>query len=92
MVDVVEEFTVPVDIPAAVPVATAIAPAVPPMMAPTLPHSRALFWPELAKLPADQDWCDVLDTYEERAGILEVDLEIYRPDAEALARREAING
>lgn len=45
-----------------------------------------------AKLPAGKDWCDVLDTYEERAGILEFDLEIYRPDAETLARREVIHG
>ncbi len=44
-----------------------------------------------AKLPSGKDWCDVLDTYEERAGILEFDLEIYRPEAETLARREAIN-
>ena len=43
-----------------------------------------------AKLPAGRDWCDVLDTYEERAGILEFDLEIYRPEAEAQARQEAI--
>ncbi len=45
-----------------------------------------------AKLPAGKDWCDVLDEYEERAGIIEFDLEIYRPDAEATARREAIDG
>ncbi len=45
-----------------------------------------------AKLPAGKDWCDVLDDYEERAGILEFDLEIFRPDAEDLARREAIDG
>jgi len=45
----------------------------------------------IAKLPAGKDWCDVLDTYEERAGILEFDLEIYRSEAEAQARREAIN-
>ncbi len=45
-----------------------------------------------AKLPPGRDWCDVLDTYEERAGILEFDLEIYRPDAETLARREVIHG
>ena len=44
-----------------------------------------------AKLPAGLDWCDVLDTYEERAGIIEFDLEIFRPDAEATARREAIH-
>ena len=45
-----------------------------------------------AKLPAGRDWCDVLDQYEERAGVMEFDLEIYRPDADALARREAIYG
>ncbi len=44
-----------------------------------------------AKLPSGKDWCDVLDTYEERAGILEFDFEQFRPEAEALARREAIN-
>ena len=43
-----------------------------------------------AKLPAGKDWCDVLDTFEERAGILEFDLEVYRPEAEAQARREAV--
>ncbi len=46
----------------------------------------------VAKLPAGKDWVDVLDTYEERAAIMEFDLEAYRPDAEALARREAIDG
>ncbi len=45
-----------------------------------------------AKLPPGKDWCDVLDDYEERAGILEFDFEQSRPDAEALARREAIYG
>ncbi len=45
-----------------------------------------------AKLPAGRDWCDLLDDYEERAGILEFDFEIYRLDAEALARREVIDG
>ncbi len=44
-----------------------------------------------AKLPAGKDWVDVLDDYEERAGILEFDLEINRPDAEATSRREAID-
>ena len=39
-----------------------------------------------------RDWCDVLDDYEERAGILEFDFEGFRLDAEAHARREAING
>ena len=34
----------------------------------------------------------VLDEYEERAAVLEFDLEIYRPDAETTARREAIHG
>ena len=45
-----------------------------------------------AKLPPGQDWIDVLDDYEERAGILEFDLENYRDDAEAQARREAVHG
>ncbi len=45
-----------------------------------------------AKLPAGKDWVDVLDEYEEHAGVLEFDFEQYRPDAEALARREAIHG
>ena len=45
-----------------------------------------------AKLPAGQDWCDVLDDYEERSAIMEFDMEMYRPDAEAVARREAIDG
>ncbi len=45
-----------------------------------------------AKLPAGKDWCDLLDEYEERAGILEFDLEIYRPDAESAARSEVIHG
>ncbi len=44
-----------------------------------------------AKLPPGRDWCDVLDDFEERAGILEFDLEQIRPEAEAIARREAIN-
>ncbi len=46
----------------------------------------------VAKLPAGKDWVDVLDENEERDGILEFDLEQYRPDAESAARREAING
>ncbi len=46
----------------------------------------------VAKLPAGKDWVDVLDENEERAGILEFDLEQCRPDAESAARREAING
>ena len=45
-----------------------------------------------AKLPPGKDWCDLLGDFEERAGILEFDLEIYRDDAEALARREAVRG
>ena len=45
-----------------------------------------------AKLPDGMDWCDVLDQYEERAGILEFDFEQYRPDAEADARRGVIHG
>ncbi len=45
-----------------------------------------------AKLPPGKDWCDVLDTYEERAGILEFDFEQYRLDAEADARRGVIHG
>ena len=44
-----------------------------------------------AKLPSGKDWCDVLDTYEERAGILEFDLEMYRVTAEGLAREEVFN-
>ena len=44
------------------------------------------------KLPPGKDWCDVLDTYEERAGILEFDFEQIRPDTEALARQEVIYG
>ena len=43
-----------------------------------------------AKLPAGKDWCDVLDDYEERAAIVEFDFEYFRPEAEDLARREAI--
>ena len=43
-----------------------------------------------AKLPSGKDWCDVLDTYEERAGILEFDFEEYRGTAEGLARSEAL--
>ncbi len=46
----------------------------------------------VAKLPAGKDWVDVLDTYEERAGILGFDFEEVRPDAETLARREVIHG
>ncbi len=45
-----------------------------------------------AKLPPGKDWCNVLDKYEERAGIMEFDMDIYRPDAETLARREVIHG
>ncbi len=45
-----------------------------------------------AKLPAGKDWVDVLDGFEERAGVIEFDFEQYRPDAEADARREAIHG
>jgi len=44
------------------------------------------------ELPAGRDWCDLLDDYEERAGILQFDFEIYRPDAEAVARQEVIDG
>ena len=43
-------------------------------------------------LPAGLDWVDALEEYEERAGIMEFDFVIYRPDAEALARREVIDG
>ncbi len=46
----------------------------------------------VAKLPAGKDWCDVLDEFEERAGILEFDFEEIRPEAEAPARSEAIHG
>ncbi len=45
-----------------------------------------------AKLPPGKDWVDLLDEYEERAAALEFGFEIYRPDAEALARREVIDG
>ena len=45
-----------------------------------------------AKLPPGRDWVDVLDDFEERAGILEFDYEQYHPEAEALARRETIDG
>ena len=45
-----------------------------------------------AKLPAGKDWCDLLGDYEERAGILEFEMEQYRPEAETLARRRAIDG
>jgi DNA primase len=45
-----------------------------------------------AKLPAGRDWCDVLDDYEERAGILEFEMELSRPDAEIKARQETIDG
>ncbi len=45
-----------------------------------------------AKLPAGKDWCDLLGDYEERAGILEFEFELYGPDAETQARREAIDG
>ncbi len=44
-----------------------------------------------AKLPAGRDWCDVLDDYEERAGILEFDFEHYRDTAKGLARDEALD-
>ena len=45
-----------------------------------------------AKMPAGQDWCDLLGDYEERATILEFDLGLKRKDAEAQARRETIDG
>ncbi len=45
-----------------------------------------------AKLPPEKDWVDLLDDYEERAGILEFDLEEVRPEAETTARREVIHG
>ncbi len=44
-----------------------------------------------AKLPAGKDWCDVLDQFEERAGIIEFDFEQYRVTAEGLARNEAFD-
>ena len=44
-----------------------------------------------AKLPPGKDWVDVLEQHEERAGILEFDLEHYRGTAEGLARSEAFN-
>ncbi len=43
-----------------------------------------------AKLPSGKDWCDVLDEFEERAGIMEFDFEEYRGTAEGLARSEAL--
>ncbi len=46
----------------------------------------------VAKLPAGKDWCDAFETYEERAGILEFEMELSRPDAEIKARQETING
>ena len=45
-----------------------------------------------AKLPDGKDWCDLLDDYEEHAGILEFDFEQINLSAEALARRETIDG
>ena len=45
-----------------------------------------------AKLPPGRDWCDVLGDHEERAAAMEFDLEVCRPNAEALARREVIHG
>ena len=47
---------------------------------------------ELRCLLVEANDLDVLDTYEERAGILEFDMEQFRPEAEALARREVIDG
>ena len=44
-----------------------------------------------AKLPPGLDWCDVLDQFEERTGILEFDFEHYRETAEGLGRDEAFN-
>ena len=44
-----------------------------------------------AKMPAGRDWCDLLGDFEERAGIIEFDSEISRPDAEAQARREVLH-
>ena len=44
------------------------------------------------KLPPGKDWCNLLDDYEERAAILEFDLELARTDAEAATRREIIDG
>lgn len=44
-----------------------------------------------AKLPTGKDWCDVLDEYEERAGILEFDFEECRQTAEGLARKKIFN-
>jgi len=45
-----------------------------------------------AKLPAGKDWCDLLGDYEERAGVLQFDGGFPRHKAEALARREVIDG
>ena len=45
-----------------------------------------------AKLPAGRDWCDLLGDYEERAGVLQFDGGVPRHKAEALARREVLDG
>ena len=42
--------------------------------------------------PAGADWCDVLDTYEERAGIRQFDGGADRQEAERLAFEEVIHG
>ena len=43
-----------------------------------------------AKMPAGKDWCDVLGDYEERAGILEFDMGMRRPEAQDQARLEVL--
>ncbi|MCH8998780.1 MAG: toprim domain-containing protein [Proteobacteria bacterium] len=45
-----------------------------------------------AKMPAGQDWCDLLCDFEEIAANLESDLGLKRKDAEDRARREVILG
>ena len=43
-------------------------------------------------LPAGLDWNDILETFEERAAILEFDGDMTREEAEELARREVLGG
>jgi len=44
-----------------------------------------------AKLPTGKDWCDLLDDYEERAGIVEFDAEEPRASTEMQLRRQALS-
>ena len=41
--------------------------------------------------PPGADWCDVLETYEARAGVLEYDGGMDRHEAEELALKEVLN-